>query len=79
MPFVTEYLVAFLWQPCLLLLYCYPENIFDIVFSLELKFSVRVFHEAKPKYKQLITEVFSEFSAVTPAIVALRGCNLLAF
>lgn len=78
MSFASEYLAAFSWKPCLLLLYSYPENICNIIFSLELKFSVRVHQEAKPKHKQLITEVFSELSAVTPVIVALRRCILLA-
>lgn len=41
------------------------------MFSLELEFSVRVQPEAETKHKQLLTEVFSEQSAVIPLRVSL--------
>lgn len=72
MSFVIKFLAAFLLETCLLLLFCYPENICDIVFSLELQFSVKVLTEDKPKCKQLTTEVFLGLTAVIPLIVTLR-------
>lgn len=72
MSFVIEFLAAFLLKTCLLLLFCYPENICDIVFSLELQFSVKVQPENKPKCKQLTTEVFWGLTAVIPLTVTLR-------
>lgn len=72
MSFVIEFLAAFLLKTCLLLLFCYPENICDIVFSLELQFSVKVQPEDKPKCKQLTTEVFWGLTAVIPLTVTLR-------
>ena len=50
------------------------------MFSLELKFSVRVQPGAKTKHEQLLTEVFSELSAANSTYgVSLRGCILLDF